>query len=205
MLATARGQVKKTRLTDFDSPRTGGVIAINLREDDELVGAALIEPEQDLLLVTRKAMSICFKADDAAAAADGPGHRGRPRHLAGRRRPAAVDDGRAGGRRRPGRHRAAASPSGPASRTTRSRAAAARACSPPTRRPARARWSARWRSTLGDELYAITSGGGVIRTPVNGVRHNKDRATMGVKLMNLPEDVSIVAIARTTDNDEPDA
>ncbi len=44
--------------------------------------------------------------------------------------------------------------------------------------------------TLGDELYAITSGGGVIRTPVNGVRHNKDRATMGVKLMNLPEDVS---------------
>ena len=57
--------------------------------------------------------------------------------------------------------------------------------------------------TLGDELYAITSSGGVIRTPVNGVRHNKDRATMGVKLMNLPEDVSIVAIARTTDNDEP--
>ena len=58
---------------------------------------------------------------------------------------------------------------------------------------------------LGDELYAITSGGGVIRTPVNGVRHTRDRATMGVKLMNLPEDVSIVAIARTTDNDEPSA
>src|SRR3712207_7615967 len=37
---------------------------------------------------------------------------------------------------------------------------------------------------LGDELYAITSGGGVIRTPVNGVRHNKDRATMGVKLID---------------------
>src|SRR3712207_6951840 len=49
---------KKTRLTDFDSPRSGGVIAINLREGDELVGAALIDPEQDLLLVTRKAMSI---------------------------------------------------------------------------------------------------------------------------------------------------
>ena len=39
-LATARGQVKKTRLTDFDSPRQGGVIAINLRDGDELVGAA---------------------------------------------------------------------------------------------------------------------------------------------------------------------
>src|SRR3712207_9055979 len=57
---------KKTRLTDFDSPRSGGVIAINLREGDELVGAALIDPEQDLLLVTRKAMSIRFKADDTA-------------------------------------------------------------------------------------------------------------------------------------------
>ena len=54
-------------------------------------------------------------------------------------------------------------------------------------------------------MYAITSGGGVIRTVVNGVRHTKDRATMGVKLMNLPEDVSIVAIARTTDNDEPES
>src|SRR3954451_15957794 len=64
VLSTANGQVKKTRLTDFDSPRTGGVIAINLREGDELVGAALIDPEQDLLLVTRKAMSIRFKADD---------------------------------------------------------------------------------------------------------------------------------------------
>ena len=105
-LATARGQVKKTRLTDFDSPRQGGVIAINLRDGDELVGAVLIDPEQDLLLVTEKAMSIRFTADDSDAAADGPGHRGRPRHLAVRRRPAAVDDGRAGGRRRPGRDRA---------------------------------------------------------------------------------------------------
>src|SRR3712207_6046293 len=64
VLATSRGQVKKTRLTDFDSPRSGGVIAINLRENDELVGAALIGPEQDLLLVSRKAMSIRFRADD---------------------------------------------------------------------------------------------------------------------------------------------
>jgi len=54
---------------------------------------------------------------------------------------------------------------------------------------------------LDDELYAITSGGGVIRTPVKGVRHNKDRATMGVKLMNLGEDVTIVAIARVTEDE----
>src|SRR3712207_4369963 len=65
VLATANGQVKKTRLSDFDSPRSGGVIAINLREGDELVGAAMISPDQNLLLVTRAAMSIRFKADDA--------------------------------------------------------------------------------------------------------------------------------------------
>ena len=66
VLATARGQVKKTRLTDFDSPRSGGVIAINLRDGDELVGAQLISSDKDLLLVSRKAMSIRFKADDDA-------------------------------------------------------------------------------------------------------------------------------------------
>ncbi len=54
---------------------------------------------------------------------------------------------------------------------------------------------------LDDELYAITSGGGVIRTPVKGVRHSKDRATMGVKLMNLGEDVTIVAIARVAEDE----
>ena len=57
--------MKKTRLTDFDS-RVRVAIAINLRDGDELVGAVLIDPDQDLLLVTRKAMSIRFTADDTA-------------------------------------------------------------------------------------------------------------------------------------------
>ena len=46
VLATKKGLVKKTSLTEFDSNRTGGIIAINLRDDDELVGAALIGPER---------------------------------------------------------------------------------------------------------------------------------------------------------------
>ena len=46
MLATKAGLVKKTKLTDFDSNRTGGVIAINLRDDDELIDAALISAER---------------------------------------------------------------------------------------------------------------------------------------------------------------
>jgi DNA gyrase subunit A len=64
VLATRSGQVKKTELGRFDSNRTGGLIAINLREDDELIGAALCSAEDDLLLVSKKGMSIRFRADD---------------------------------------------------------------------------------------------------------------------------------------------
>ena len=67
VLATSSGLVKKSRLTDFDSPRSGGIIAINLmREDDEVIAAELISPEEDLLLVSRHAQSIRFHADDEA-------------------------------------------------------------------------------------------------------------------------------------------
>jgi DNA gyrase subunit A len=65
VLATRRGYVKKTRLADFDSARQAGVIAINFREDDdELIGAELVTAEDDLLLVSRKAQSVRFRADD---------------------------------------------------------------------------------------------------------------------------------------------
>jgi DNA gyrase subunit A len=64
VLATRSGLVKKTRLVEYDSPRTGGLIAVNLREDDVLVGAGLAAPEDDLLLVSRKGQSVRFQADD---------------------------------------------------------------------------------------------------------------------------------------------
>ena len=68
-LATKSGLVKKTRLAEYDSNRTGGVIAINLREmadgrPDELVSARLVDGEDHLLLISRKGMSIRFAADD---------------------------------------------------------------------------------------------------------------------------------------------
>jgi DNA gyrase subunit A len=66
VLATRDGLVKKTRLSEYDSNRAGGVIAINLREGDELVAARLIGDGDDLLLVSRKGMSVRFKADDTA-------------------------------------------------------------------------------------------------------------------------------------------
>ena len=64
VLATKRGLVKKTRLSEYDSPRSGGLIAIKLREDDELIGAGLVHAEDDLLLVSRNAMSVRFHASD---------------------------------------------------------------------------------------------------------------------------------------------
>ncbi|WP_375001297.1 DNA gyrase subunit A [Aeromicrobium sp. CTD01-1L150] len=65
VLATKKGLVKKTRLVDYNSPRQAGVIAINFREDDdELIGAQLVHGEDDLLLISKKAQAIRFRADD---------------------------------------------------------------------------------------------------------------------------------------------
>jgi len=74
VLSTRRGLVKKTRLTEYDSNRSGGLIAINLRPDpadaggvgDELVSARLVSAEDDLLLVSRKGQSVRFTATDEA-------------------------------------------------------------------------------------------------------------------------------------------
>jgi len=66
VLATRDGLVKKTRLTEYDTNRTGGIIAINLREGDELVSAMLVDQGGDILLVSRKGMSLRFSATDTA-------------------------------------------------------------------------------------------------------------------------------------------
>jgi DNA gyrase subunit A len=71
VLATKRGLVKKTRLSEYDSNRSGGVIAINLREDenglpDELVSARIVDSVDDLILVSRKGQSVRFTATDEA-------------------------------------------------------------------------------------------------------------------------------------------
>ena len=65
VLATRAGLVKKTRLGEYDSPRSGGLIAVNLRDGDELVGVGLAQATDDLLLVSRRGQSVRFHADDA--------------------------------------------------------------------------------------------------------------------------------------------
>jgi len=65
-LATRRGLVKKSRLSDYDTNRTAGVIAINLRDDDELVSAMLATPADDIMLISHLGQSLRFTADDDA-------------------------------------------------------------------------------------------------------------------------------------------
>jgi DNA gyrase subunit A len=64
VLATKQGMVKKTELTQYDTNRVGGIIAINLKDDDQLVSAMLVNDGDDILLVSRGGMSLRFTATD---------------------------------------------------------------------------------------------------------------------------------------------
>jgi DNA gyrase subunit A len=64
VLATQQGMVKKTELTQYDTNRAGGIIAINLKDDDQLVAAMLVNDGDDILLVSRGGMSLRFTASD---------------------------------------------------------------------------------------------------------------------------------------------
>ncbi|MFI5495446.1 DNA gyrase subunit A [Actinoplanes sp. NPDC051859] len=201
VLATKNGLVKKTRLEEFDSNRSGGIIAINLREDDELVGAALAASENDLLLVSKKAQAIRFNATDEALRPMGRATSG----VIGMRFGEA-DELLAMEVVREGLDVLVATDGGYAKRTPIEEY-------PVQGRGGKGVLTAKITERRGglvgalvidpeDELFAITSNGGVIRTPVKPVRRTRDRNTMGVKLMDLPEGVTIVALARNAD--EPD-
>jgi DNA gyrase subunit A len=201
VLATKSGLVKKTRLEEFDSNRSGGIIAINLRDDDELVGAALIGEHDDLLLVSKQAQAIRFNATDDAL---------RPM---GRATSGVIGMRFGGGDEllamevvRDGMDVLVATDGGYAKRTPIEEY-------PVQGRGGKGVLTAKITTRRGglvgavvinpeDELFAITSNGGVIRTPVKPVRRTRDRNTMGVKLMDLPDGVTLVAIARNAD--EPD-
>jgi DNA gyrase subunit A len=201
VLATKNGLVKKTRLEEFDSNRSGGIIAINLREDDELVGAALAASENDLLLVSKKAQAIRFNATDEALRPMGRATSGVIGMRFGDN-----DELLAMEVVREGMDVLVATDGGYAKRTPIEEY-------PVQGRGGKGVLTAKITERRGglvgalvispeDELFAITSNGGVIRTPVKPVRRTRDRNTMGVKLMDLPEGVTIVALARNAD--EPD-
>ncbi|MFI5841031.1 DNA gyrase subunit A [Catenuloplanes sp. NPDC051500] len=201
VLATRAGLVKKTRLEEFDSNRSGGIIAINLREDDELVGAALAGPGDHLLLVSKKAQAIRFEATDDTLRPMGRATSG----VIGMRF-SEEDELLAMEVVQEDMDVLVATNGGYAKRTPIEEY-------PVQGRGGKGVLTAKITERRGglvgavvinpdDELFAITSNGGVIRTPVKPVRRTRDRNTMGVKLMDLPEGVTIVAIARNAD--EPD-
>ncbi len=197
VLATASGLVKKSRLTDFDSPRSGGIIAINLRDDDEVIAARLVSPDQDLLLVSKNAQAIRFRATDEAL---------RPM---GRATSGVIGMRFTEGDRLLGMYVVTegadvlvATGGGYAKRT------------PADQYPVQGRGglgvvTARIVEARGeligalmvhpdDEVFAITSAGGVIRTAAAEIKIS-GRQTMGVRLVNLGEGQSLVAIARNAE------
>ena len=200
MLATRRGMVKKTRLAEYDTNRQGGIIAINLSEEDELIAARLVSADDDLLLVSRKGMSARFAANDetlrpmgrATGGVIGMRFRGGDALLAMEKVVAdqfvvTITDG------------------GFAKRTAVSE------------------WAPKGRGILGvramrlveergslvgalvcastDQVFAIASNGVVIRSAVEGIRPS-GRDTMGVKFMNLADPDTIVAVARSAESEE---
>jgi DNA gyrase subunit A len=190
--------VKKTRLTDFDSPRSGGVVAINLREDDEVISAALVGPDDDLLLVSRQAQSIRFTADDAALRPMGRATSG----VIGMRF-GAGDELLAMEVVRAGTDLLVATDGGFAKRTPvedyRIQGRGGQGIKTARITASRGRLVGALVVADGDELLAITSGGGVIRTRAEEVRR-AGRDTMGVRLINLAEGDVVVVVARNAES-----
>jgi DNA gyrase subunit A len=198
VIATQGGLVKKSLLSDFDSARSGGIIAINLREDDEVIAARLVSPEEDLLLVSRKAQAIRFHASDDVL---------RPM---GRATSGVIGMRFTNGDELLGMHVLrngadvmVATSGGYAKRTPSDQY-------PVQGRGGRGVLTARIVDSRGelvgalmvqpdDEVFAITSSGGVIRTSAAEVKLS-GRQTMGVRLMNLASGDSLVAIARNAES-----
>ena len=199
VLATVQGRVKKSRLSDYESARSGGLIAINLNEGDKLIGASLCSNEDDLLLVSEEGQSIRFSADDeqlrpmgrSTAGVKGMRYRGDDHLLA----MTVVRDGS---------YLLVATAGGYGKRTSMDE------------------YSVQGRGGVGvvtfkynpkrgkligalavdddDQIFAITSAGGVIRTEVNQIRPSS-RATMGVRLVNLEDGIELLAIDRNVEGE----
>ena len=192
VLATRDGRVKKSRLTDYESARSAGLIAINLNEGDALIGASLVSEDSDILLVSEQGQAIRFTADNdqlrpmgrATAGVKGMRFRGDDQLLA----MTTVKDGD---------YLLVATSGGYGKRTP------IEEYSPQGRgglgvmtfkyTPKRGKLIGALAVEEDDQIFAITSAGGVIRTEVNQIRPSS-RATMGVRLVDLNDGVDLLAI-----------
>jgi len=201
VIATQSGMVKKSPLGEYDSPRSGGLIAINLKDDDEVVSAALVTAKDELLLVSRKGMSLRFSSSDESIRAMGRStsgvigmkFRAGDQLLTMAAINGASDD----------QFVFTATDGGYAKRTPLSE----------YREQARggigvkaAKIDEDSRGVLvgamivqpTDEILAITSSGVVMRTPVSEIRETS-RDTLGVRLVNLDGGTSVVSITQVKD------
>ncbi|MER7755957.1 DNA gyrase subunit A [Kitasatospora sp. NPDC097643] len=205
VLATRAGLVKKSPLKDYDSPRSGGLIAINLRQDeegrdDELIGAELVSPEDDLLLVSRKAQSIRFTATDDALRSTG-------RATSGVKGMAFREDDELLSMNvvRPGTYVFTATDGGYAKRTAvdEYRVQGRGGYGTKAAKIVEGRGSLVGALVVDDtdEIMAITLSGGVIRTRVSEVRET-GRDTMGVQLINLGKRDAVVGMARNAEAED---
>jgi len=198
VLATRAGLVKKSRLTDFDSPRSGGIIAINLREDDEVIAARLVSPTEDLLLVSKSAQAIRFHAGDESLRPMGRATSGvigmrfndgdelLGMYVVGDGGDVLVATGGGYAKRTPVDNYPVQGRGGRGVVTAKIV-------------EARGELVGALMVQAGDEIFAITSAGGVIRTSAGEVKQS-GRQTMGVRLMNLAAGDSVVALARNAES-----
>ncbi len=200
VLSTLTGKVKKTRLSEYDTNRQGGIIAIKLHEGDELIGARLVSEADDLLLVSKKGLSARFTANDATLRPVGRATRG----VIGMR--FRQDDALLSmDVVTPGTFVVTITNGGFAKRTsvdewaTKGRGIkGVRAMKLPEER---GELVGAMVCSETDQIFAIASNGVVIRTKVDEIRAS-GRDTMGVRMMRLGDDTSVVAVALGTDDEE---
>ncbi|NHC16525.1 DNA gyrase C-terminal beta-propeller domain-containing protein, partial [Motilibacter deserti] len=208
VLATKSGMVKKTKLGEYDSPRAGGVIAINLRSDesgdDELVSAALASADDDLLLVSRGAQAVRFRNEDAALRPMGRATSGvtgmRFREDDELLSMSVVREGADA-------YVLTATEGGYAKRTpvAEYRVQGRGGLGLRAHRVTEERGSLVGALVVDetDEVFAITSGGTVIRTRIADVR-STGRDSMGVTLVSLGKSETVLSIARNAEAEAED-
>ena len=193
--------VKKSPLAEYDSPRSGGLIAINLKENDEVVSAPLVSEADELLLVSRKGMSLRFSASDESLRAMGRSTAGvigmkfrADDELLTMAAVAGDSDDQ---------YVFTATDGGYAKRTPLAEyrqqgrgGIGVKAAK--IDEDSRGSLVGAMIVTPGDEILAITSSGVVMRTPIEEVRETS-RDTLGVRLVNLDEGGAVVSITQVKD------
>ena len=204
VLATRSGITKKSPLEEYDSPRSGGLIAINLRDGDEVVDAAVITNKDEILLVSKAGMSLRFEANDDSLRPMGRSSTGVI-GMKFRKGDELLSMSAIKEDKKP-KFVLTATDGGFAKRTpldeyrTQGRGGIGVKA---------AKVDENSRGVLvgamiveeSDEILAITSGGVVMRTPVAEIRET-GRDTMGVRLVNLDKGISVVSIAQVKDEAE---